>query len=108
MKPGVVEHVHLSHNCSSLEVKTYMTLFKEFRDVFSWTYEKMPRIDPLIVVLEIMAYPNAKSVCMKLHQLHPQKAATIKEEVEKLLRDGFIYPVSLMEWVSSIFPMSQK
>ena len=67
-----------------------MTLFKEFRDVFAWTYEEMPGIDPSIVVHEIKTYPDAKLVRQKLQQLHPRKEAAIKEEVEKLLRAGFI------------------
>ena len=50
----------------------------------------MPRIDPSIVVHEIKTYPGAKPVCQKLHQVHPRKEAAIKEEVEKILRDGFI------------------
>jgi hypothetical protein len=44
----------------------------------------------------------------KLHQIHPKKVATIKVEVEKLLRVGFIYPVPLTEWVSNIVPIIKK
>ena len=45
-----------------------MTLFKEFRDVFAWTYEEMQGIDPSIVVHEIKTYPGAKPVLQKLCQ----------------------------------------
>ena len=50
----------------------------------------------------------AKPVRKKLRQVHPWKAATIKAEIEKLLKAGFIYPVPLMEWVSSIVPVNKK
>ena len=53
----------------------------------------MPGIDPSIVVHEIKTYPDAKPVCQKLQQVHPRKEAAIKEEVEKLLKAGFIYLV---------------
>jgi hypothetical protein len=33
---------------------------------------------------------------------------TIKEQVEKLLKYGFIYPVPLTEWVSNIIPVAKK
>ena len=35
MKPGTVEHIHIGHNCSEVEIEVYLTLFKEFQDVFS-------------------------------------------------------------------------
>ena len=59
-------------------------------------------IDPSIVVHEIKTYPLAKPVRQKLRQVHPQKAAAIKAEIEKLLKVGSIYPIPLMEWVSNI------
>jgi hypothetical protein len=40
--------------------------------------------------------------------MHPRNIAAIKEEVEKLLKVGFIYPVLLTEWVSNIFPVMKK
>ena len=55
----------------------------------------MPGIDPSIVVHEIKTYPSANLVHQKLRQVHPQKASAIKEEVEKLLRVGFIYHIPL-------------
>ena len=75
----------------------YKTLFTEFRDIFAWSYEEIPDIDNQIVVHEIKTYVGAKPVRQKLRQIHPKKAATIKAEVEKLLRVGFIYPVPLTE-----------
>ena len=66
VKHGVPENIFIGHNSSPKEVKTYTTLFKEFRDVFTWTYEEMPGIDPSIVVHEIKTYPDAKPVSQKL------------------------------------------
>ena len=39
VKLGVSEKIFIGKNSSLEEVKTYMALFKEFRDVFAWTYE---------------------------------------------------------------------
>jgi hypothetical protein len=61
----------------------------------------MPGIDPRIIEHEIMTYPNANLVQQKLHLVNPWKEATIKDEVEKLLKDGFIYPIQLTQWVSN-------
>ena len=88
-KLDVIEHVHVGKNCSTDESEAYKALFKEFRDIFAWSYEEMPRIDPSIVVHKIKTYPMAKPVRKKLRQVHPSKAAAIKAEIEKLLKVGF-------------------
>ena len=62
IKEGVVENINLGANCTPNEVVSYTALFKEFRDVFAWSYEEMPRIDPSIIIHEIKTYPDAKSV----------------------------------------------
>ena len=53
-------------------------------------------------------YPDVKPVHQRLHPIHPKKATTIKAEVEKLLRAGFIYLVPLTEWVSNIVPVMKN
>eukprot|EP00253_Pinus_taeda_P013202 PITA_13202 len=68
----------------------------------------MPGIDPSIVVHEIKTYPDAKPVWQQLRQIHPRKATTIKTEVEKLLKAGFIYPIPLTDWVLNIVPVNKK
>jgi hypothetical protein len=108
VKPGIIENVHIGASCSPNEIITYTSLFKEFRDIFAWSYEEMPGIDPSIVVHEIKTYPGAKPVRQRLRPVHPRKAAAIKLEVEKLLKAGFIYPVALTEWVSNPVPIDKK
>ena len=44
------------------EIQEYTKLFKEFRDVFAWSYDEMPDINPRIIEHEIKTYPNAKHV----------------------------------------------
>jgi hypothetical protein len=44
--PGVVENVFVGADCSPEEIQIYTDLFKEFRDVFAWSYEAIPDIDP--------------------------------------------------------------
>jgi hypothetical protein len=108
IKPGVVENVHIGASCSTDEVVTYKSLFQEFRDIFAWSYEEMSGIDPDIVVHEIKMYPGAKPVRQRLCLVHPRKAAAIKLEVEKLLKDGFIYPMALTDWVSNLVLVNKK
>ena len=39
MKPRVVENIHVGQNYSASELRSYTTIFKEFRDIFSWKYQ---------------------------------------------------------------------
>jgi hypothetical protein len=68
----------------------------------------MPGIDLKIVEHEITTYLNAKPVRQKIHPVNPRKVATIKAEVEKLLKAGFIYPIHLTQWVSNPMPVDKK
>lgn len=108
IKPGIVKHIHIGVTCTPEEIQLYTDLFREFRDVFAWSYEEMLGIDPSIVVHEIPTYPSAKPIRQHLRPVHPQKAATIKGEVEKLLKAGFIYPILLTDWVSNIVLVAKK
>ena len=49
VNPNVMENIHIGSNCSPKEIAIYTALFKEFRDIFAWSYEDMPGIDPSIV-----------------------------------------------------------
>jgi hypothetical protein len=108
IKEGVMENINLGANFSPEEVVSYTALFKEFCDVFTWSYKEIPGIDPSIIVHEIKTYLGVKHVRQKLHPVYPNKTATIKAEVEKLLKFGFIYHVPLTEWVSNIVLVTKK
>jgi len=47
--PNVIKNVFIEAKYSLEEIQVYTDLFKEFRDMFTWYFEEMPRIDPSIV-----------------------------------------------------------
>ena len=96
---GRIENVYIGAECSHAEILEYTELFKEFRDIFTWSYDEMPSIDPHIIEHKIKNYPNVKHVRQRLRAVNPKKAPTIKAEIVKLFKAGFIYPVPLTEWV---------
>jgi hypothetical protein len=106
--PGNGENVNIGADCSPEEILIYTELFKEFQDVFAWSYEKMLGIDPRIVKHEIRTYPDTKPIRQRLRVVNPRKAPFINAEVEKLLNASFIYAVPLTEWVSNLIPVDNK
>ena len=85
-------------DCSPDEIKEYTNIFKEFHDIFSWSYKEILGIDPRIVKHEIKTYPYAKTVQQHLCAVNPSNTPAIKADREKLLKSGFIYPIPLIEW----------
>jgi hypothetical protein len=68
----------------------------------------MPGIDPNIVVHDINTYPGAKPIRHRLRPVHPCKVVAIKLKVEKLLIDGFFYPMDLTDWVFNLVLVMKK
>ena len=103
-----MENVYIGAECSHAEIQEYTELFKEFLDIFSWSYDEILGVDPRIVKHEINTYPNAKLVRQLLRAVNPRKTTVIKAEIEKLLKANFIYPVPLMEWFSNPVLVDKK
>ena len=62
VKMGIVENIQIGADCNPEEIPRFTSLFKEFRDVFAWSYDEMPCIYPSIIEHEIKIYDNAKPV----------------------------------------------
>jgi hypothetical protein len=58
IKPRIIKNVHIGASCSSDEIVTYTSLFKDFRDIFAWSYEEMPGIDPAILYMRLRHTPE--------------------------------------------------
>ena len=54
--PSNVENIYIGADCSPDEIKEYTELFKKLCDIFSWSYNEIPGIDPRIVEHEIKTY----------------------------------------------------
>ena len=70
---GIVGNVFAGANFSPEEIQIYIDLFKEFHDIFSWSYEEIPGIDIRINEHEITTYPDAKIVRQNLHPINTRK-----------------------------------
>ena len=70
-----------------------MALLQNYRDVFVWTYDEMPGLDPGLVVHSLYMDPGIRPVVQPARVFHTEVEAQIIQEVKKLLIAGFIKPI---------------
>jgi hypothetical protein len=85
--------IKLGAGCSKKEKDAFIKLFREFKDVFAWTYDDLKTFDPNIIKHVIPIKPQTLSFQQKLRKMHPKLEPTIKKELNKLLNAKIILPV---------------
>ena len=60
-----------------------IALLKEFREIFAWSYQDMPRLDTEIVLHRILVKPECYPMWQALRRMKSVIILKIKEEVEK-------------------------
>ncbi|XP_059439799.1 uncharacterized protein LOC132172333 [Corylus avellana] len=62
----------------------------------------MPGIDPAVIVHQLNVSPNHTPVIQKRRGCAPERSKAAAEEVEKLIRAGFIRTVQYPKWLSNV------
>jgi len=83
-------------------------LLKKYMDVFAWTYDEMPGLDPGLVVHSLNVDLRIKPIIQLARVFHTDIEAQITQEVKKLLAAGFIKPIQHPKWLSNIVPVKKK
>ncbi|KAJ9704055.1 hypothetical protein PVL29_005372 [Vitis rotundifolia] len=90
------------------ERDSLIQLLRAYLDVFAWSYEDMPGLDPSIVQHRLPLLPHARPVKQKLRRLHPRWSLQVKEEIQKQLSVGFLSVVEYPEWLANVVPVPKK
>ena len=69
------------------------SFLKMNQDVFAWSHDDMPRIDPSVIVYRLNVNPTSSPIQQKKRVFAPERDKAIAEEVRKLLEAGFIREV---------------
>ena len=81
---------------ADMEKKTKQDLvqfLKKSIDVFAWSHEDMPGINPSVITHRLNVYPSSKPVWQKKRVFAPERDNVIKEEVQKLIVAKFIWEI---------------
>ncbi|KAJ9679424.1 hypothetical protein PVL29_021374 [Vitis rotundifolia] len=100
--------LRIGSDLSTDERDGLVQLLRSYLDVFAWSYEDMPGLDPSIVQHRLPLLPHARPVKQKLRRLHPRWSLQVKEEIQKQLSVGFLSVVEYPEWLANVVPVPKK
>jgi hypothetical protein len=75
---------------------------KKNRDVFAWSHEDMPGINPLIISHKLNVNPCIRPIKQKRRVFASERNNAIMEEVDKLLTANFIREVFYPGWLANV------
>ena len=81
-------------------------MLSEFPELFITSYEEIRGFKGEDLHIELRE--GARPVRQRLRRMGQEQMAALKEEVDKLLKAGFIYPVETAEWVSTVVVTPKK
>jgi hypothetical protein len=102
------QNINLGKGCSEQERSAFIKLFKEFKDIFSWTYDELKTFDPNIIQHIIPMKPQTHPFQQKLRKMHPKLEPIFKNELNKLLTTKIIFSVRHTQWVSNLVTVRNK
>ena len=83
-------------------------LLKEFVDCFAWNYTEMPGLSRDLVEHRLPIKSGFRPHKQPRRNFNPNMYDRIKEEVDRLIKAGFIRPCRYADWVSNIVPVEKK
>ena len=82
--------------------ESMIKFLKNNSDVFAWTHEDMPGIDPSVICHKLNIDPSIRPIKQKRRVFAPDRNQAISDEVEKLLTAGFIREVYYPDWLANV------
>jgi hypothetical protein len=83
-------------------------LLKEYVDCFEWEYLEMPGLSRELVEHWLPIKPGFRPYKQPPRRFNPLLYDQVKEEIDRLLKAGFIRPCRYAEWVASIVPVEKN
>ncbi|CAN6583621.1 unnamed protein product [Malus baccata var. baccata] len=78
---------------------------QEFKDCFAWHYTEMPGLDSTLVEHRMPIKEGYKPIKQAPRRMSKEIEEKVKEEIERLVKAGFIRPAKYVEWLANIVPV---
>ncbi|CAN6721119.1 unnamed protein product [Malus baccata var. baccata] len=80
-------------------------ILQEFKDCFAWHYTEMPGLDSTLVEHRMPIKEGYKHVKQASRRMLKEIEEKVKEEIERLVKAGFIRPAKYVECLANIVPV---
>jgi len=77
------KNVNLGSGCSPQERAAFVKLFKEYKDVFAWTYGNLKTFDTSVMQHVIPLEKDVRPYQQNLCKMHPSLESLVKNELNK-------------------------
>ena len=96
------KYTRIGASMESKKKQDLVQFLKKSIDVFAWSHEDMPSIDPSVITHRLNVYPSFKHVRQKKRVFALERDNATKEEVQKLTTAKFIWEVYYPDWLANV------
>ena len=89
--------IQIYKNLNLKEYEECLQFFTKCKSAFAWTYKDLKGIPREVCQHCIILEPNTKPVRQRQYMMNLKYSLMVKEEIDKLLECGFIYPIPYSE-----------
>jgi hypothetical protein len=82
--------------------ESLIQFLKNNKDIFAWSHEDIPGINPSIISHKLNVNPSLRPVKQKQRVFAPERNNAIMEEVDKLLTANFIREIFYPDWLANV------
>ncbi|RDY08227.1 Retrovirus-related Pol polyprotein from transposon 17.6, partial [Mucuna pruriens] len=87
---------------SQEEEKMLMAVLKSNCDVFAWSAQDMPGVDPGFMCHQLFVDEQARPVAQKKRKMGEEKREAVKQETRKLISASFVREVQYPTWLANV------
>ena len=88
--------------------KDLIELLREYNDIFAWSHEEMPGIPLSLATHRLVVDTTFKPVKQKRRHFTTERNTAVQEEVDKLLKAGFIRESRYPKWIANVFMVTKS
>ncbi|BFG30909.1 hypothetical protein CerSpe_171830 [Prunus speciosa] len=98
----------VSHLLDLVLAAEIICLLHEYKDRFAWDYHEMPGLPRSLVEHELKIKEGFKPFQQPPRRFSTEVQLKVKEEIERLLKAGFIRTARYVEWLANIVPVLKR
>jgi len=100
--------VIVSSDLGALETEKLLNILRKYPTALGYSITDLKGISPSICMHHIMLEEDCKTSREPQRRINPILSEVVKQEVQKLLDAGIIYPISDSKWVSPVHVVPKK